>query len=110
MTPLAVGRVTSLFRYPVKSMSAEPLESVDVGWYGLAGDRRWAFVRDGMERSGFPWLTIRERPEMWQYAPRFVDGEKPDSSVTTVRTPSGDELEVVSGELAAELGHGARVI
>ncbi len=110
MTLTNAGRVTSLFRYPVKSMAAEPLESVDVGWYGFAGDRRWAFVREGTERSGFPWLTIRERPEMWHYAPHFIDADKPDSSVTMVRTPSGDDLDVVSGELAAELGHGARVI
>lgn len=63
-----------------------------------------------MERSNFPWLTIRERPEMWQYRPRFVEPDKPDSSVTMVRTPSGPELDVVDEALAAELGAGAKVI
>ena len=47
---------------------------------------------------------------MWQYAPRFVDADKPDSSVTMVRTPSGEDLDVVSTALATELGHGARVL
>jgi hypothetical protein len=57
-----VGRVVGLWRYPVKSMAAETLAEVDVSWHGLVGDRRWAFVREGAERSGFPWLTLRERP------------------------------------------------
>ena len=107
---LVVGRVAALFRYPVKSMASEALEAIDVGWNGFAGDRRWAFVRGGMERSGFPWLTIRERPEMWRYQPHFADASDPEKSATIVRTPNGDELDVVDPLLAEELGHGARVI
>src|SRR5258708_5297482 len=40
----AVGRIVSLFRYPVKSMAAQVLDEVDVSFEGLAGDRRWAFI------------------------------------------------------------------
>jgi len=105
-----VGRVVGLWRYPVKSMRGEALEAVDVGWHGLAGDRRWAFIRAGMERSGFPWLTIRERPEMSHYHPRFTEPGRPDGSATLVRTPGGDEYDVVDPALAAELGDGVRVI
>jgi len=105
-----VGRVVELRRYPVKSMAAEEVREVEVGWQGLAGDRRWAFVRGGMERSGFPWLTIRENPELWHYRPRIVDPADPDRSATVVRTPAGRALDVADPELAAELGHGARVI
>jgi uncharacterized protein YcbX len=105
-----VGRVVGLWRYPVKSMAAEPLDRVEVSWNGLAGDRRYAFVRDGLERSGFPWLTIRERSQMWRFQPTFADPAKPDTSVTLVRTPSGAELDVIDPALIAELGGGARVI
>ena len=105
-----VGRVVGLFRYPVKSMASESLEAIDAGWNGFTGDRRWAFVRDGLERSGFPWLTIRERPEMWRYQPYFADPNDPEKSVTMVRTPSGDEFDVVDPSLAERLGYGARVI
>jgi uncharacterized protein len=105
-----VGRVAALWRYPVKSMASEALESVEVSWHGLAGDRRWAFVRDGLERSGFPWLTIRERADMWHYRPSFADPARPDKSRTLVRTPGGRELDIVDPELAHELGPGARVI
>ena len=110
MSGRVIGRVAKLFRYPVKSMSAEPLESVDIDWNGFAGDRRWAFIRGDLVRSGFPWLTIRENSSMWQYCPRFVEPDKPNTSITMVRTPSGKELDVVDPALAAELGHNARVI
>jgi uncharacterized protein YcbX len=105
-----VGRVAALWRYPVKSMGAEPLDAAEVSWHGLVGDRRWAFIRDGMVRSGFPWLTIRELPAMGLYRPRFAEPDRPNGSQTLVRTSSGAELDVVDPALAAELGHGARVI
>src|SRR3954454_2410111 len=100
----SLGVVAALWRYPVKSMAGESLDSVDVSWHGLDEDRRWAFVREGVERSGFPWLTIRERSDMWHYVPRF-DGKR-----TLVRTPSGEDFDVIDPALASELGHGARVI
>ena len=105
-----VGRVAGLWRYPVKSMAAEALEWADVGWQGVEGDRRWAFIRDGMVRSGFPWLTIRENPRMWSYLPRLTDPDRPNACVTMVATPSGAELDVADPALAEELGHGARVL
>jgi len=105
-----VGRVAAVWRYPVKSMAGEPLDAAGVSWHGVAGDRRWAFIRDGMVRSGFPWLTLRELPTMGLYRPRFAEPDRPNGSQTLVRTPSGAELDVVDPVLAAELGHGVRVI
>jgi uncharacterized protein YcbX len=105
-----VGRVAALWRYPVKSMAGEYLDEAEVSWHGLAGDRRWAFIRDGQVRSGFPWLTMRELPELAHYRPRFADPERPDASVTLVRMPSGGEYDVTDPALAAKLGPGVRVI
>jgi len=105
-----VGRIAALWRYPVKSMAAEELDGVEVSWHGLAGDRRWAFIRDGQVRSGFPWLTIRERPELAHYRPRFADPDRLSASPVLVRTPGGSELDVADPALAAELGPGVRVI
>src|ERR1043166_9483815 len=62
-----VGRVAALWRYPVKSMAPEALERADVGWHGIAGDRRWGFPRGDPDHDGFPWLTIRERPALARY-------------------------------------------
>ena len=109
--PNRVGRVVGLWRYPVKSMAAEPLTDVDVSWQGLVGDRRWAFVRDGAVQSGFPWLTLRQRRDMAHYRPSFLEPSDPDRSRVVVRTPSGAELDVMDEALAAELSpDGARVI
>src|SRR5258708_7827312 len=89
-----VGRAVGVWRYPVKSMGAEHLAEVDIGWHGLAGDRRWAFVRHGMAQSGFPWLTLRERADLGHFRPSFLDPDRPDKSATVVRTPSGDVFDV----------------
>ena len=105
-----MGTVQELHRYPVKSMAAESLNSSTISWHGLAGDRRWAFIRPGMERSGFPWLTIREKPDLWRYEPHFLDPNDVEGSKTMVKTPDGDNLEVVDPELARGLGEGVRVI
>ena len=106
-----VGRVAGLWRYPVKSMAGEKLSEVDVSWYGFAGDRRWAFVRDGVVRSGFPWLTLRQREDMNHYRTSFAEPARPDKSPTMVRTPSGTVFDVTDEALAAELcPDGARVI
>jgi uncharacterized protein YcbX len=99
-----------MWRYPVKSMGPEGLREVDVSWHGVAGDRRWAFIRDGAVRSGVPWLTISRRPDMVHYRPWFEEPERPDTSRTLVRSPSGEEFDVVDPALAAELGDGVRVI
>lgn len=58
-----------MWRYPVKSMGEESLSEAVLGSHGLVGDRRWGFVRPGRVESGYPWLTIRERPEMSRYRP-----------------------------------------
>ncbi|MFI5952309.1 MOSC domain-containing protein [Cryptosporangium sp. NPDC051539] len=99
-----VGRVAALYRYPVKSMAAEPLDSVDVSWNGLAGDRRWGFVRPDSGGDGFPWLTLRQHHELGTYRPRVTDPGRPDASGVTVRTPAGTERDVLDPALAAELG------
>jgi hypothetical protein len=91
-------------------MAAEALPEVEVGWHGFAGDRRWAFVQDALVRSGFPWLTIRDRADMWHFQPSFARPDRPDASRMIVRTPSGAEYDVVDPGLASELGGGVRAI
>jgi uncharacterized protein YcbX len=106
-----VGRVVGLWRYPVKSMGAEALAEVDVSWHGLAGDRRWAFLRNSATQSGFPWLTLRQRKDMSHYSPSFVEPARPDHSPVVVRTPSGVLFDVADPALREELHPGgAQVI
>lgn len=110
MSSIEVGRVAGLWRYPVKSMAGEALGAADVSWNGVAGDRRWAFVRPDAARSGFPWLTLRERPALARYTPSLADPDHPDASPVWVRTPAGALLEVADPQLAAELGAGVRAL
>ena len=105
-----LGRIAALWRYPVKSMAAEALDSVEVSWHGLEGDRRWAFVQDALVRSNFPWLTIRERSDMWHYRARLMEPDRPEKSPTRVKTPSGHELDVTDPALAEYLGGGVRPV
>jgi uncharacterized protein YcbX len=90
-------------------MRGERLESAELGWHGLAGDRRLAFRRMD-DRSGFPWLTASRLPDLLLFAPHHQDGAAGDLP-THVRTPDGEDLPVFGEELAAEVGrrHGARV-
>ena len=76
-----VGTVESLWRYPVKSMRGEQLESAFAGFSGIYGDRIYAF-RDAGAPAGFPYLTGREREQMLLFRPMFCNAEraiKPDN-------------------------------
>lgn len=99
---IEIGHIAAIFRYPVKSMRGEPLESAMLGWHGLDGDRRLAF-RKIDDRGGFPWLTASRLPELLLYAPVRADEGDP-ALPTHVRTPRGDELPVFANELATEVG------
>ncbi|ABF40113.1 Uncharacterized Fe-S protein [Candidatus Koribacter versatilis Ellin345] len=94
-----IGQVEALFRYPVKSMAGERLESAELGWHGFEGDRRFALRRVN-DRGAFPWLTAGKLPELVRYLPmREGDGVVP----THVRMPDGTQLPIFSEELAAEI-------
>jgi uncharacterized protein len=106
-----VGRVVGVWRYPVKSMGAEALNQTEIAWFGLPGDRRWAFIRDDAGASGFPWYTLRDRPDMAQFRPCFVEPDRPDRSQTVVRTPAGVVFEITDPALGQALcPPGLRVI
>ncbi len=109
-TRTLVGRITALYRYPVKGMRGEALEAAAVGWHGLDGDRRYAFVKAG-STAGFPWLSARDIPGMLLYSARFADPADPRDSAVLVTTPAGRELPLDSPDLQAELSalHGGPV-
>jgi uncharacterized protein len=65
-----VGRVESVWRYPVKSMRGEELQEAFVGFSGVYGDRLYAF-RSSAAPKGFPYLTGREQEEMLLYRPAY---------------------------------------
>ena len=58
-----VGRVESLWRYPVKSMRGEELPDAFAGFAGVYGDRVFA-LKSAAAPKGFPYLTGREQGQM----------------------------------------------
>src|SRR5258708_10591558 len=70
-----VGKVESLWRYPVKSMAGETVDEVFVGYAGVFGDRLYAFLNQRAP-AGFPYLTGRTRPEMLRFSARFRDSDR----------------------------------
>lgn len=102
MTRKIAGYVRELFLYPVKSMRGVSVSEVELYWYGVNGDRKYAFTQAG-DLSGFPWLTARELPDMLQYEPYFVDPASPLSSAVRIRTPDGRDLPVEAAEVADRL-------
>jgi len=70
-----VGRVDSLWRYPVKSMRGEELDEAFAGYSGIYGDRVFAF-KSSANHKGFPYFTAREQRKLLQYRPRFRYPEK----------------------------------
>lgn len=107
--PISIGRIEAIFRYPVKSMRGEPLDSAAVGWHGLDGDRRLAFRRID-ERGGVPWLIASKLPDIVRFAPQRREGNE-EALPTHVLTPEGEVMPVFGDRLAAEVGrrYGARV-
>jgi uncharacterized protein YcbX len=76
-------RVLELWRYPVKSLQGERLESANLGTEGIDGDRRWALFD---VQTGFG-LTARRVPDLLFASARLradgaVEVVLPDGTVT----------------------------
>jgi uncharacterized protein YcbX len=62
-----------VWRYPVKSMAGERLDSCVLTEAGLEGDRRWAFVDGSPNRAG-KLFTIRQDERLMTYGARLAGG------------------------------------
>jgi hypothetical protein len=63
----SVGTVSQLWRYPVKSMGGEQIDSAQIDQNGVAGDRGWV-IREGGDNR-----TARQVPRLLQCAARYVE-------------------------------------
>jgi uncharacterized protein YcbX len=83
-----IGKVDSLWRYPVKSMRGEELNETFAGFSGVYGDRLFAF-RSSASRTGFPYLTAREQRRLLQYRPRF---RYPDKAARPINLTEAESM------------------
>lgn len=125
-----VGKIESLWRYPVKSMRGEELQEVFVGFPGVYGDRVYA-LRSSAAPHGFPYLTGREQEAMLLFRPRYRHPEratKPGNLaeaeaigpgltpvyadysdlMVDVETPAGERLAIDDPRLMSLLREGIR--
>src|SRR6266478_3433782 len=83
-----VGKVESLWRYPVKSMRGEELDEAFAGFSGDYGDRLFAF-RSSASPKGFPYFTAREQQRLLQYRPHF---RYPDKAARPVNLTEAESM------------------
>lgn len=111
-----VGRVESLWRYPVKSMRGEELREAYLTAKGVYGDRRYAFLSTGA-RKDFPYFTAREQHEMLLHRACYRHPEKmvrPQGELSLadgaieVETPAGERLAADDPRLIELLRGGLR--
>jgi uncharacterized protein len=103
---MEVGRISAIYRYPIKSMAGTRLDSARIGWHGVEGDRRLAFRRLA-ERGPFPWLTASRLPELLLYQPVYQSLGREETACeplpTHVRTPAGKEYPLTDAALVKEI-------
>jgi uncharacterized protein YcbX len=99
-----IGKVDSLWRYPVKSMRGEELEEAFAGFSGIYGDRLFAF-RSSASPKGFPYLTAREQRRLLQYRPRFRYPEKAvrPTNLTEAESMGANPLSADFSELIVDV-------
>jgi MOSC domain-containing protein len=68
-----LASVVEIWRYPVKSMAGERLDSCVITDRGLDGDRRWAFIDQSPARAG-KWFNIKQHAPLMTYHARLADG------------------------------------
>jgi len=99
---IELGHISAIFRYPVKSMAGEKLDTAELGWDGIEGDRRFAFRRLA-DRSAFPWLTASRLPELLLYKPIGRRDTAGEPLPTHIRTPDGREYGLTDEALRKEI-------
>jgi uncharacterized protein YcbX len=82
-----IGKVDSVWRYPVKSMRGEELDQAFAGYSGIYGDRVFAF-RSSANHNGFPYLTGREQRRLLQYRPHFRYPDKAARPINLIEAES----------------------
>jgi uncharacterized protein YcbX len=93
------GSVSRLWRYPIKSMLGEELDSADVIWCGFHGNRCYALVDVQSSR-----LVSAKNPAKWarmfECSSRLMDGDltREGPPPVLVALPDGKSFDISEGE------------
>ena len=99
-----IGKVDSVWRYPVKSMRGEELDEAFSGFSGVYGDRLFAF-KSSASPKGFPYLTAREQRRLLQYRPhfRYPDKAARPINLTEAESMGANPVSADSSELMIDV-------
>jgi uncharacterized protein len=94
---MSTYKISSLWRYPVKSMAGEQLEAVNVTPRGLSGDRAYALADTVNGKVGSA-KSVKKFGELLKCQAEFVTPPAPDAPVPAVRITLPDGTIVVSDQ------------
>ena len=99
-TQIELGSVVSLWRYPVKSMMGEELNSAEVTERGLLGDRAYALL-DSSTTKVVSAKNPRKWPNLFDFRAAFVEPPRTGEKIPSVRItlPNGTILSSEQREL-----------
>src|SRR6266480_4989364 len=92
-----VGSVAALWRYPVKSMMGEELNSCDVTERGLLGDRQFAVVDRSTGRVGGA-KNPRKWGNFFDFRAAYLEPPEAGAKMSPVRITLADGTTVTSGQ------------
>ena len=115
MTGLEAGRVSAIWRYPVKSMLGEELNDVEVTERGLRGDRAYALmdVETGKVASA---KNPRRWPNLFDFRAAYgvLNGDGSSLPPARITLPDGETLmtdqEDIDARLSAQIGHPVHLV
>ncbi|MBN4047576.1 MOSC N-terminal beta barrel domain-containing protein [Acidimicrobiaceae bacterium AH-315-P05] len=93
------AKILDIWRYPVKSVGGERLESADLGPAGIAGDRQWGIV----DTQTGHMLTARRQPELLFASAKLV------GDAVEIMLPNGTVAHT-DQELSTWSGHAVSLI
>ncbi len=96
-TPIDLGSVFSLWRYPVKSMIGEELNATEVTERGLLGDRAYALIEssDGKVATA---KNPRKWPRLFDFRATFIEPAQAAAKIPPVRIALPDGTTVTSDQ------------
>ena len=100
---MLIGKIKEIWRYPVKSLGGEILESINVHKCGVAGDRGWALL----DRNSGDICSAKKLPRLLNLMATYE--AEPDSGVAygesvppvTIHFPDGGQCSSGDGQDAA---------
>ena len=110
-----LGSVKEFWRFPIKSMLGERLESAVLDSQGMLGDRAFALL-DIETNQVVTAKSLRRFPGIFDYRAEFSEEPEPGRPLppVTVELPSGEQISTRSGNfdevLSESLGQAVRLV